>query len=58
MPISGNEAPVVDDEPVLPSAELLPVELLVLEVLDEPPLVEVESPALVSSGRVAMPGVV
>jgi hypothetical protein len=55
MPMSGNVAPVVDDEPELPSAEPLPVELL--EVLVELPPVEVDSPAPVSSGRVVVPGV-
>ena len=54
MPISGSEVPVVDDEPVLPSA--LPLD--VLEVPDDPSPVEVDSPELVSLGRVVTPGVV
>jgi len=46
--MSGSEVPVVDDEPVLPSA--LPLD--VLEVPDDPSPVEVDSPELVSLGRV------
>ena len=56
--MSGNTALVVD-EPELPSAEPLPVEVLeVLEVLDEPSPVEVDSPELMSLGRVVTAGVV
>ena len=53
--MSGNAASVVE-VPALPSAETLPGELP--EVLEELPLVEVDPPELVSSGRVVTLGVV
>ena len=49
-------AAFVVDEPELPSAEALPVELL--EVPDELPAVEVDSPELVSLCTVVTAGVV
>ena len=55
--MSGIAAFVVDEEPALPSAEPPPVELL--EVLVELlPVEELDSPELVSAGRVVTPGVV
>lgn len=55
MPMSGNTASVVEVLE-LASADPLPVELP--EVVDEPPLVEVDSPEVVSGGRVVVAGVV
>lgn len=53
--MSGNAVSVVE-LPELPSTDPPPVELL--EVVDELPLVEVDSPELVSAGKVVTPGVV
>lgn len=58
VPMSGNAAFVVDEEPALPSAESPPVELLEVEVLDELLLLEALPPELEPAGRVVTPGVV
>lgn len=55
MPMSGNAVLVVE-LPELLSTDPPPVELF--EVVDELPLVEVDSPELVSAGKVVTPGVV